>query len=105
MVSPFWRNGLEANNKNNGVMRLIAYKPGRTTIHLNTKITAPIDNLGQYQLDKDFEVTDQLDIVIFDNLVEEKHNDENNVYLMAPQSEFQLKINRDRASNAKIVYR
>ena len=86
-------------------MRLIATKPGRTTIHLNTKITAPIDSIGQYQLDKDFEVTDQLDIVIFDNLVEEKHNDENNVYLMAPQSEFQLKINRDQASNAKIVYR
>ena len=104
LENPFWRNGLEVNNKNNGVMRLIAMKPGRTSIKLNAKITAPIDNIGQYQLDKDVEITDQLNIVIFDDLNVRKPNVERNTLLMAPQSEFQLKTNRDGASNTKVTY-
>ena len=104
LESPFWKSGLSANVKNNGAMRLIAMKPGRTTINLTAKITVPIDSISQYQLDRDIEVVDQLNIVIFDDLKTIEPNIERNTLLMAPLSEFQLITNRDGAGNVKVTY-
>lgn len=104
LESPFWKSGLSANVKNNGAMRLIAMKPGRTTINLIAKITVPIDSISQYQLDRDIEVVDQLNIVIFDDLKTIEPNIDRNTLLMAPLSEFQLITNRDGAGNVKVTY-
>ena len=60
LESPFWKNGLSVNSDNNGAIRLIAKKPGRTTIKLNAKITAPIELIGQAQLERDMEYADEI---------------------------------------------
>ena len=73
-------------------MRLIAKKPGRTTIKLNAKITAPIDLIGQAQLDRDMEFTDEMEVVIFEDINGKSPFIGRNALLMAPMSEHQLNI-------------
>ena len=88
LESPFWTNGMAPNPNNNGAMRLIAKFYGQVTIKLSVKITAPIDLIGQAQLDRDIEFTDEIEVIIFQDV-----NDwtiGRNSLVMAPFSEMEL---------------
>lgn len=102
--TPFWRNGIAVNDMNNGAMRLKSRKPGRTTVKLHVKITAPIDNIGQNQLEKDMEFTDEIEIIVFEDLSLKNPSIEHNTILMSPMSDHQLITNRDGASGVKTTY-
>lgn len=104
LVSPFWRNGLTMNCNNNGAMRLVARKPGRIVINLSAKITAPIDSVGQHQLERDLAFKDQIEIVVFEDLNSRAPVVDRNTLLMGAQSDFQLRMNREGASGAKISF-
>ena len=92
LESPLWPNGITANSNNNGAMRLIAKKPGRTIIKLNAKITAPIELIGQAQLDKDMEFSDEIEVIIFEDINGKSPFIGRNSLLMTPMSEHQLSI-------------
>lgn len=85
-------------------MRFLARKPGRTVIKLGAKITAPIDTVGQFQLDKDMEFSDHLEIVVFEELRGRSPSVGDNNLLLAPNSEFQLRTNRDGVSGVVASY-
>ena len=63
MVSVYHRNGLSpgSDSLNNGVMRLVANRPGRVVIKLRAKITSPIGAAEQFQLDRDRVFESQVD--------------------------------------------
>ena len=73
-------------------MRLIAKKPGRTIIKLNAKITSPIELIGQAQLERDMEYSDEIEVVIFEDINGKSPFIGRNALLMAPMSEHQLNI-------------
>ena len=53
-MSVYHRNGLgTGEGRNNGVMRLVAKRPGRVVVRLRARITAPIPAAEQFQLDRD----------------------------------------------------
>ncbi len=95
LESPFACNGIGINDKNNGAMRFVAKKAGRTTIKLKAKITQPIDILGQNQLEKDQDFTDYLEIVVIEDLKGKSPYIGKNSLILSPFSKHQLKTNRD----------
>ncbi len=100
--SALWRNGLAPRMRNSAVMRLVAKKPGRIVIKVHAKITESIATAGQFQLDKDAEFTDQIEVVVIDDLAARAPSVPRNTLLMGVQSEYQLRTNRE--AGAKTIY-
>lgn len=104
LKSVFWRNGVAASSYNNGAMRLVAKKPGRVVIKLRAVITSPLEAAGQYQLDRNLEFKDQIEVRIFDDLAARAPHVPRNTLLMATYSEYDLKTNRDASPGATVTY-
>ena len=104
LESPFWKNGLSVNNQNNGAMRFVAKKAGRTSVKIHVKITAPIDIIGQHQLERDLEFSDELELVVFEDLTAKSPFIGKNSLLVGPLSEHQIKTNRDGATGVKNAF-
>ena len=104
LESPFWKNGIEINGKNNGAMRFVAKKAGRTSVKLHAKITAPIDVFGQNQFDRDMEFTDEIEVTVFEDLTGKSPYIGKNTLIMGPMTTHQIKTNRDGISGAKTTY-
>ena len=104
LESPFWRNGLGINDQNNAAMRIVALKPGRIMVKVHATITKAINALGQFQFDRDMEFTDQLEILVFDDLKAKSPHIDKNTLLMGPLSEHQMKTNRDGVAGTKVSY-
>eukprot|EP00095_Tigriopus_kingsejongensis_P012070 maker-scaffold60_size442463-snap-gene-0.28 protein:Tk12070 transcript:maker-scaffold60_size442463-snap-gene-0.28-mRNA-1 annotation:"nuclear pore membrane glycoprotein 210" len=102
LVSVFHRNHLELGRDNNGVMRLIAKKPGRVTIKLRAKISKSIPGAGQCQFESDRPLADDLEIQVIEDLDLKAPWLEENTLLMGTNSQFQLRTNRD--SQGEIRY-
>ena len=102
VVSVFHKNGVA--NIDSGVVRFIAKKTGRVIVKLRVGITASIEAAGQFQLDRDREFQDEVEIQILDPLALKKPPLPKNVVLMSPGSEFQLKTNRDYARGSRVSY-
>ena len=103
LKSVFHANGVSNHGTfNTATIRLQAKKPGRVLIKLKAKITSSIDNINQYQFDRDEEFKDQLEIHVYDDFALTNPNfpSTKNV-LMQTNSEFQLKTTRD--GNVKIL--
>ena len=107
LKSVFHASGVSNSGNNDawniGSMRLKAKKPGRVLVKLRARITSPIDMLHQFQFDRDAEFKDQLEIQIYDDFsfVNSNIASSERTLLMQPNSEFQLKTNKD--GNAKIL--
>lgn len=86
-------------------MRLRALRPGRVVVTLRAKITQSMPHPNQYQFDKDLELKDTVEIVIFDDLQLETpaQSSSTNNLLMAVGSEFQLKTNKNEGNDFKVL--
>ncbi len=105
MVSVFHRSGVSAGKDNEGVMRLVAKRPGRVTVRVKAKITSPLSGADQFQLDGDRSFQHQVEIQVFEDLfLRSPSMPARDVLLMAPDSEFQLSTNRDRGGARKVTY-
>ena len=91
-------------NVNSGVVRFVARKAGRVVVKLRIAITASVEGASQFQLDRDREFQDEVEIQVLDQLSLRYPRLPKNVVLMSPGSEFQLKTNRDFAPGSRVTY-
>ena len=91
----FYRNDLLVDEKNTGIMRLVAKNPGRVVISVRARISSSLPMSDQYQLERDREYTDTLEVQIFDDLSLRRPILPSNTLLISPESEYQLKTNRE----------
>ena len=103
LYNPFSVNGVTSAGVNTAAMRLRAKKPGKISVILKVRISQNLQNPNQFQLDKDAEFKDKLDIEIVDDLrLERPSLPENNV-LMAVGSKYQLKTNKNDGLSFQVL--
>ena len=85
-------------------MRVRGLKPGRVVVTLRAKISQSMNHPNQYQLDKDLELKDTVEIVVLDDLrlTSPSHMPENNL-LLAPGSHTHLKTNKEEGNTFKLL--
>ena len=85
-------------------MRVRGLKPGRVVVTLRAKISQSMNHPNQYQLDKDLELKDTIEIVVLDDLhvTSPSHMPENNL-LLAPGSHTHLKTNKEEGNTFKLL--
>ena len=89
------RNGLATGKRNHGVMRLAAKKAGRVRIAVKATVTESLAASDQYQFDRDRTFTDTVEVEVFDDLSLQSPRLPRNSLLMSPNSEYQLRTNRE----------
>ena len=89
------RNGLATGKRNHGVMRLAAKKAGRVRIAVKATVTESLAASDQYQFDRDRTFTDTVEVEVFDDLSLQSPRLPRNTLLMSPNSEYQLRTNRE----------
>ena len=103
LKNPFSAN-LVGDGNNGATMRVRGLKPGRVVVTLRAKISQSMNHPNQYQLDKDLELKDTIEIVVLDDLhvTSPSHMPENNL-LLAPGSHTHLKTNKEEGNTFKLL--
>ncbi|KAB7497685.1 Nuclear pore membrane glycoprotein, partial [Armadillidium nasatum] len=94
----YMENNVIESKENQGIVRIKALKPGRVSVALKVSVTVPHSGID-YQIKNNVELTDKIEIKIFESLKLKNPISEDGKILLSPNAETKIETNRDSEEN------
>ncbi|RXG59998.1 Nuclear pore membrane glycoprotein, partial [Armadillidium vulgare] len=94
----YMENNVIESKENQGIIRIKALKPGRVSVALKVSVTVPHSGID-YQIKNNVELTDKIEIKIFESLKLKNPISEDGKILLSPNAETKIETNRDSEEN------